>query len=110
MKRRWTPEELLEHFTLLPGELTAVGNKSGATRLGFAVLLKCLQYEGRFPRSRQEAAPEVVRFLATQVGVDATLFAQYAWNGWTIETHRAQIRELTKIGEFHRADEEALLN
>ena len=57
MKRTWTSEELLEHFTLLPDELVAFGNKSGATRLGFAVLLKCLQYEGRFLRSRQEAAP-----------------------------------------------------
>src|SRR5436309_7626931 len=110
MKRAWTSEELLEHFTLLPGELTAVGNKSGPTRLGFAVLLKCLQYEGRFPRSRQEVAPEVVRFLATQLGVDAALFAQYAWEGRTIETHRAQIRELAKIREFRRADEEALLD
>jgi len=64
MKRTWTSEELLEHFTLLPDELVAVGNKSGATRLGFAVLLKCLHYEGRFPRSRQEVAPDVVRFLA----------------------------------------------
>src|SRR5437763_10710216 len=110
MKRTWTSEELLEHFTLLPDELTAVGNKSGATRLGFAVLLKCLQYEGRFLRSRQEAAPEVVRFLATQVGVDAALFAQYLWEGRTIEAHRAQIREMTKLREFRRADEEALLN
>ncbi len=50
MKRTWTSEELLEHFTLLPDELAAVGNQSGATRLGFAVLLKCLQYEGCFPR------------------------------------------------------------
>ncbi len=78
MKRTWTADELLEHFTLLPDELEAVGNKSGATRLGFAVLFKCFQYEGRFLRSRQEAAPEVVRFLATQVGVDFTLFVQYA--------------------------------
>jgi len=76
MKRAWTAEELVEHFTLLPDELMAIGNKSGATRLGFAVLLKCFHYEGRFLRSRQEAAPEVVRFLATQVGVDAALFAK----------------------------------
>ena len=76
MKRTWIEEELLEHFTLLPSEFTAVGNKSGATRLGFAVLFKCFQYEGRFLRSKQEAAPEVVRFLAAQVGVDAALFAQ----------------------------------
>src|ERR1700694_5634639 len=108
MKRSWTSEELLEHFTLLPGELAAVGNKTGPTRLGFAVLLKCLQYEGWFPRSRQEVTPEVVRYLSTQVGVDAALFAHYAWEGRTIEAHRAQIREMTKIQECHRADEEAL--
>src|SRR5260370_39955924 len=110
MKRTWTSEELLEHFTLLPDELTAVGNKSGATRLGFAILFKCFQYEGRFLRSRQEAAPEVVRFLATQVGGDAALCAQYAWEGRTIEAHRAQIREIAQILEFRRADEEALLD
>ena len=75
MKRTWTSEELLEHFTLLPDELAAVGNKSGATRLGFAVLLKCFQYDGRFPRSRPEVAPDVVRFLAALVGVDAAAFA-----------------------------------
>ena len=110
MKRTWTDDELLEHFTLLPDELVAVGNKSGATRLGFAVLLKCLHYEGRFPRSKSEIAPDVVQFLATQVGVDAALFSQYVWEGRTIEVHRAQIRELTKIREFRRADEEALLD
>jgi hypothetical protein len=109
MKRTWTSEELLEHFTLLPDEFNAISNKSGATRLGFAVLFKCFQYEGRFLRSRQEAAPEVVRFLATQIGVDPTLFAQYTWEGRTIEAHRAQIRAITKVREFRRADEEALL-
>ncbi len=67
-------------------------------------------YEGHFLRSRQEAAPEVVRFLATQVGVDAPLFVQYTWEGRTIEAHRAQIREITKIREFRHADEEALLD
>lgn len=55
-------------------------------------------------------APEVVRFLAAQVGVDAALIAQYAWEGRTIEAHRAQIREMTKLRECRRADEEVLLN
>jgi len=53
-------------------------------------------------------APEVVRFLAAQVGVDAVLFAQYLWEGRTIEAHRAQIREMTKIRECHRTDEEGV--
>ena len=35
----------------------------------------------------------MVRFLATQVGVDPALFAQYAWEGRTIETHRARVMQ-----------------
>ena len=33
-----------------------------------------------------------------------------AWEGRTIEAHRAQIREMSKIREFRHADEEALLD
>ncbi len=39
----------------------------------------------------------------------ADLFAQHAWEGRTIEAHRAQIRAITKVREFRRTDEEALL-
>src|SRR5258708_23516610 len=111
MKRTWMADELLEHFTLLPDELVAIGNKSGTTRLGFAVLLKCFHYEGRFLRSRQEAAPDVVRFLAAEARCRCrTLCESHVWEGRTIEAHRAQIREMTKLREFRRADEEALLD
>jgi hypothetical protein len=53
-------------------------------------------------------ALDVVRFLAVQVGADAALFAKSAWEGRTIEAHRAQIRGMTKLREFRHADEEAL--
>lgn len=55
MKRLWSDEDLVAHFTLLPQDRQLLQNKTGATRLGFAVLLKCFQQEGRFP-ARQEAA------------------------------------------------------
>ncbi len=42
MKRQWDIEELIEQFTLVPDDLNLLGNKTGATRLGFAVLLKYL--------------------------------------------------------------------
>ncbi|WP_020153457.1 hypothetical protein [Caldibacillus debilis] len=38
MKRNGELDELIEHFTFLPNEMQQVGNKSGGTRLGFAVL------------------------------------------------------------------------
>ena len=64
-------DELVEHFTLLPGELALLRNKSGATRLGFAVMLKFLPWKGRFPRGRSDLPDEVVAFVAKQVKVSA---------------------------------------
>ena len=49
MKRLWSIDELVDHCTLLPNELALLGNKTGPTRLGFAVLLKAFQLDGRFP-------------------------------------------------------------
>ena len=54
MKREWAAEELAEHWTLLPDERELLANKTGVTRLGFAVLLKFFQAESRFPRASQE--------------------------------------------------------
>ena len=69
-----------------------VANKTGATRLGFAVLLKFFAHESRFPESADEVPVEVVAHLADQVGVRWQLFGDYRWQGRTIELHRAQIR------------------
>jgi hypothetical protein len=43
MKRDSSADELVAQWTLLPNELALLGNKTGATRLGFAVLLKFFQ-------------------------------------------------------------------
>ena len=37
MKRQWDIEELIEHFTLIQEDLDLLANKSGPTRLGFAL-------------------------------------------------------------------------
>jgi hypothetical protein len=60
MKRVWHPEELVEHWTILPGERPLIEHKHGATRLGFAVLFKFFQYAGAFPRAPQDV-PLTVR-------------------------------------------------
>ena len=56
MQREWQPEELIECWTLLDDDRRLVANKTGATRLGFALLLKFFELEGRFPRSAARAA------------------------------------------------------
>lgn len=52
MKRSWQPEELIEHWTLIPTELDLLTKKTASNRLGIALLLKYFQYEGRFPTSK----------------------------------------------------------
>jgi hypothetical protein len=77
MKRLWTVAELAEHWTLLPDELALLGNKTGATRLGFALLLKACQLEGRFPAGKHDLSGAVVAHLARQVNVPALAFLEY---------------------------------
>ena len=48
MKDEWTDLEFAD-WTLLPSEAALLANKTGPTRLGFAVLLKFFQYAARFP-------------------------------------------------------------
>lgn len=60
MKRQWEPEELTEQWTLLPTDMPLLANRTGATRLGFAVLLLFFHHEGRFPQHRHEIARAVV--------------------------------------------------
>ena len=80
-----------------------------ATRLGFAVLLKCFQYAGSFPRAPQDVPLPVVDHLAQQVGVPTDVWAQYDWDGRTIEYHRAQIRQHLGFREATVADGETLV-
>ena len=58
MARLLESEELVHHFTLAPGELGLLRNKAGATRLGFGVLLKFVQWRGRFPAPAAVSARE----------------------------------------------------
>jgi hypothetical protein len=109
MKRAWHPEELVEHWTIGPGEWPLIEHKHGATRLGFAVLFKFFQYAGSFPRAPQDVPFTVVAHVAEQIGVPAELWAQYAWDGRTIEYHRAQIRQHLGFREATVADGELLV-
>ena len=60
VRREWEPEALIERWTLVGADWELVANKSGATRLGFAVLLKFFELEGRFPRHAGEVPRRAV--------------------------------------------------
>ena len=64
MKRNWQPEELIEHWTLLPNELDLLTKKTATNRLAIALLLKYFEYEGRFPVSKAEIPSDAIRYVA----------------------------------------------
>jgi TnpA family transposase len=108
MKRQWENEELIEHWMLSVWDQAQLGNKTGATRLGFAILLKFFQRAGRFPAFKNEVPGVVITFVATQVSVPPEAYLQYDWQGRSIEYHRAEIRKLLDFRESTVADAEQM--
>jgi len=98
----------VDHFTLIGDELDQLRNKSGAIRLGFAVLLKFLLWRGRFPQGRHELPDDAVAHLARQVRVPAVELGSFDFASRTAKRHRTEIRAYTGFRECSVADAEAL--
>ena len=108
MARVVDEDELIDRWTLVGDELGEVAGKRGATRLGFAILLKFYSCHGRFPRGRAEVPDEVIAYVARQVEVSAADLGFYEWSGRTFEYHRAQIRTFLGFRECTVADADKL--
>ena len=108
MQRAWDPEQLIACWTLDEADWQLLANKTGATRLGFALMLKFFDLEGRFPTSTGELPPAAVDYVAGLVNVAAGELGSYGWSGRTIEYHRAQIRSERGFGEATVDDEQQL--
>ena len=92
MRQEWEPEDLIEVWTLLEEDQERLRNKSGANRLGFALLLKFFEVEARFPEDAGEIPVPAVSYVAQQVKVPAEEWAAYDWSGRAIKRHRMEIR------------------
>ena len=95
-------------WTLRASDRVLLGNKTGTTRLGFAVLLKMFQAEGRFPSRSQEVPVAAVEAIARQIGVAAAAWHSYDWRSRAIAYHRAQIRNALGFREATLDDAAAL--
>ncbi|EXU63779.1 transposase [Streptomyces sp. PRh5] len=96
-------------FTLVDGDWDLVANKTGATRLGFSLLLKFFELEGRFPDLLEEVPQPAVEYVAGLVKVPAAEFAKYDLTSRSATNHRKQIRATLKFRPTTRADEEKLI-
>ena len=93
MQRGWRAEELVECWTLVEDNWRLVGNKAGASRLGFSLMLKYFELEASFPEHISEIPEAAVAYVARQVKVDPSALGKYDWTGRTGRYHRAQIRQ-----------------
>lgn len=106
MRQSWESEELIGSWTLVGEDWRLVGNKTGATRLGFALVLKFFEIEARFPAYPEEIPVQAVDYVATQVQVDPSEFAKYSFTSRTMEYHRRQIRTAWGFRPATEADEQ----
>ena len=108
MKRNWQPEELIEHWTLIPTELDLLTRKTKTNRLVIALLLKYFQYVGHFPTSKAEIPRDVLCYVAQLLKVSPDKINSYNWRGRTIKAHRAIVRNFLGITEATVKDAENL--
>ena len=73
MRDDWSLDELVASWTLVGQDWELIGNKTGATRLGFALMLKFFELEARFPSAGSDFAEVVVGFVATPALVCSVL-------------------------------------
>ncbi len=106
MRHDWSDEELVDTWTLVGDDLRQLRNKTGATRLGFALMLKFYELEGRFPTDTAEIPQSAVTYLAAVAEVDPALFSRYSLTSRSADNHRAQIRKLFGTREATEADEQ----
>ena len=93
VKRDWETEELIAQWMLVEDDWRLLGTKTGATRLGFALVLKYFEIEGEFPRYGEQVPPAAVEFVAELVKVVPAEFAKYSFDSRTAKRHRTQVRE-----------------
>ena len=99
-------DELIGNWTLVGDELAQLSGRRGATKLGFALLLRFYAVHGRFPMGRGEIPDQAVAYVARLVDVPASELGLYEWDGRTIKAHRADIRKFFGFRECSVPDAE----
>jgi hypothetical protein len=113
MKQQWAAQELIDHWTLTPEEITLVQGLSQTdyNRFGYALMFKCFEREGKFPQRKQDIPPVIVAHIGQQLHMPETVLNFYNWTGRTQKRHRFHIRsflgfrigtasDVTKITEW----------
>ena len=94
MKQQWTSQELIDHWALTQNEIVLAQSisKIDHNQLGYALMLKYFQREGKFPQRKQDIPSQIIIHIAQQLCVKESAYASYNWAGRTQKRQRLHIR------------------
>ena len=102
--------EMTRHYMLNADDLTLIrGRRRASSRLGFAVQFCALRHPGRALEPSELPPVEMLAFVAKQIGVDPTLFADYAHRAETRREHLIELQRHLGLRSFGFADWRACL-
>jgi hypothetical protein len=102
-------EEFARHYTFSETDLSLIRQRRGdANRLGFAVQLCLLRFPGRGLETGMQISAVMIRWIGSQLGVEAQCWPQYASRGQTRREHLVELRAYLglrpfQLGDFRRA-------
>lgn len=98
-------EEFARHYTFNETDFALIRQRRGdANRLGFAVQLCLLRFPGRGLEAGMEVSDAMVRWIGTQLGVDAQFWSRYASRGQTRREHALELRSYLGLKPFGLGD------
>ena len=81
MKQLWSPQELDRFWLLTDEEIALCTGAYSTNRLAFALQLKYLEHEGRFPRHKGEISAKVIGYVARQLDTTVDSLNDYDLSG-----------------------------
>ena len=108
MKQSWAKTELEAHWLLLPDEYRLLHEKMEKHRLAFAIMLKYLQYTGRFPEKFTEVPSTVINFLAEQLNLNVDVINHYELEERIVRDHKSIIRQFLGLNTVTSNDIEQI--
>lgn len=93
--------EMARHYVLCPDDLTLIGAKRRApNRLGFAVQLCLLRHPGHGLAPGEHPPEQLVAFVAEQLGLNPSAFAEYAARDQTRREHGVELQAILGLQRF----------
>ena len=105
------PAAIVRHYTFSPEDMALIRDRRrAANRLGFAVHLAYLRFPSRVIEVDETPPPDVLTFIATQLGDDPKAFKDYAQRQQTRRAHLGELQAYLDVRPLRREDKRAVVH